>query len=72
MSATSDAMSDVRLWQFERRRDENVTLRKTQVMIALSGLSTGLKHIECGRVEPGVRLVQHGIDYLRSLLGETS
>lgn len=45
-------------------------LTPTRILLGLSGVTTGLDLIKSGRIEEGTRVAEHGVEYLRSMLGE--
>lgn len=64
MTATDEALADVRAWQVRRSN--------TRLMLGLSAISTGLDQIESGKIEDGKASVRVGLDFLRVMLGEAA
>ena len=48
----------------------DVCLQHLQLAVALSAVGDGLNHIATGRVEEGLKLARHGLEYLRDRIGE--
>lgn len=59
---TSEALSDVREWQRQRREN-------TRLMFGLAAINTGLEQLESGKTEDGIASVRAGLDFLRPMIG---
>lgn len=49
---------------------EYLRIKRLAVQVGLSGIATGLDQISRGRTEEGLRVANHGLDYLRNRIAE--
>lgn len=68
MTPTDQACHEVA--HYMRRKRATVTLGATTLQIGLSGIANGLDNIARGNAEEGMRLAQHGLDFLNERIKE--